>query len=178
MVFFLEYHVYLHQHVDALSSVLLTVVTHRSSELCFRIDLLSAIRPKLQRNRCLFSRRLNSVLPDAASPSALKNDTGTWIVPYTDIEPDRFSHEVDVTAATLYEAAVFAVVELRRAGLFGGPHSERWPCWVANFMKIGGVATMKFVAPIYSSAFISAAIYPNSNANAWRWPSSPAMWGA
>ena len=43
----------------------------------------------------------------------------------TDIEPDGISHAVDVTAATLYEAAVFAVVELRRAGLFGGPHSER-----------------------------------------------------
>lgn len=96
----------------------------------------------------------------------------------TDIEPDGISHAVDVTAATRYEAAVFAVVELRRAGYSGAHTQNDEPCCIANFMKIGGVATMKFVAPIYSSAFISAAIYPNSNANAWRWPSSPAMWGA
>ena len=33
-------------------------------------------------------------------------------------DPEGISHAVDVTAATLYEAAVLAVAEFRRVGLF------------------------------------------------------------
>ncbi len=41
-------------------------------------------------------------------------------------------------------------------------------------------ALNRFIASVlaYPSIFISAAIYPNSKANACRWPSSPAMRGA
>ena len=38
------------------------------------------------------------------------------IVSFTD--PEGISHSVEVPAATLYEAAVFAVAEFRKAGLF------------------------------------------------------------
>jgi hypothetical protein len=34
------------------------------------------------------------------------------------IDPEGITHAVDVTAATLYEAAVLAVAEFRRVGLF------------------------------------------------------------